>query len=156
MAPNILLYCLKKKKKRSPSPSTRSHTTSWATSNLFYKFSITPFILLVPPKGTFYWKPYIFHILQSYQKPKMAKIFATLFMLSLVLCTTTLTYAARPDPKSNIDETTSQNEVGPICLHVSHILSLLINRICFGFYEFWFMGALHFFFLFFLIGCGGT
>ncbi|XP_030924056.1 phytosulfokines 3-like [Quercus lobata] len=41
----------------------------------------------------------------------MAKIFATLFMLSLVLCSTTLTYAARPDPKSNIDETTSQNEV---------------------------------------------
>ncbi|KAK7852953.1 phytosulfokines 3 [Quercus suber] len=40
----------------------------------------------------------------------MAKIFDTLFMLSLVLCSTTLTYAARPGPKSNIDETTSQHE----------------------------------------------
>ncbi|KAF3963990.1 hypothetical protein ACB098_02G148800 [Castanea mollissima] len=41
----------------------------------------------------------------------MAKIFATLFMLSLVLCSTTLTYAARPEPKSDVDETTSQHQV---------------------------------------------
>lgn len=151
--PLILCYIIIKKRKKSPSPSIGSHTyLSWASSNLFYKFSMTPSILFVPPKLIFYWKPYIFHILHSYPKPKMAKIIATLFMLSLVLCSATLTYAARPDPKSNVDETTSQHEVGPVCLHVSHILSLLINRICIGFYEFWFMGALYFF----LIGCGGT